>query len=239
MKLGVRHSPHLENLLAGIDAVGEDQTTTYFNSGCDFWLAWGWPQAEEIAKHGAPTDRIIALDAHPYALQAGDKSGDRIFQLGNWGAMARYPEGTVAVPDVPDRSNPTGPVLVLGQVRSTEQIRNGFVDVWHTPGFDQWTRSELAKPGRKFREHPREWARLRGGMQQPTLAEDLRGCSRVVGWNSTALVHCRRLGYPVEGFEAHAWNKLSDARLQALRLSPSALRCGSAWDSYRSWLIDL
>jgi hypothetical protein len=208
LRIGIRKSPHLETLAQSILTHG-DELVDVGNTGADAYLAWGWPQMQTVTRSlpkwvKAP---LIIVDCHPFALEAGDRSGSRIFQLNNWGALAQYPapkslntRRLVAK----SRSDEGGPVLVLGQVRSTEQIRQGFVDVWHTPGCDAWLKSELEKPNRKLREHPREWVRLYDGQRQPMLAEDLEGCSRVVGWNSTALVHARRLGYPVEGVDPHA-----------------------------------
>ncbi|HET7135186.1 MAG TPA: hypothetical protein VFJ25_04645 [Casimicrobiaceae bacterium] len=221
--------------MQGIAACGDVFTSTY-DTGADWYLCWGWPQAEQVMRDGAPAERIICVDAHPYALMAGDRSGDRILQLGNWGALAAYPPGEVSLPRPRDRSTPTGPVLVLGQVRSTEQLRGGLVDVWYTAGCDEWTRRELGKPHRRFREHPREYARLFAGERQPTLAEDLHGCSGAISWNSTAAVHAQLLGFPATAAEAHGWAHLSLERLEALRVSPAELRSGRYWDSYREWL---
>jgi hypothetical protein len=238
VKIGVRNNPHLELTLQSIKASGKDRIVSYYDTGADFWLCWGWPTAEQMARDlpASARERIIAVDAHPFALEFGVHTGERIFQLGNWGAMANYPEGLKHVAPIKSRAIQHGPTLVLGQVRSTEQLRLGLIDTWYTPGCDQWIRSELAKPWRKFREHPREWVRLHSGKEQPTLAEDLRGCAAVLGWNSTALVHARRLGYPVTGVEEHAWCRLPDERLEALRVTPEDLRSGAAWLKYREFL---
>jgi hypothetical protein len=237
MKIGLRKSPHLELLVEGIAACGDTLVSVY-DTGCDYWLCWGWPQAEQVMRDGAPAERIIAVDAHPFALMAGDRSGDRILQLGNWGALAKYPPVAQLGVKTRDRSVTGGPVLILGQVRSTEQLRGGLVDVWYTAGCDQWIRSELAHGNRCFREHPREWARLYPGEAQKTLAEDLVGCSSARSWNSTAAVHAQLLGYPATAAEAHGWAHIPLGELAALRVPPAALKSGVYWHTYRAWLAE-
>jgi hypothetical protein len=239
VKIGVRKSPHIETLVAAIAASGEEIVSTY-DTGCDFWLCWGWPQAEQVARdNGGITDRIICIDAHPFALAPGARTGDRIFQLGNWGFLAKYPPIT----ELPEagatrkRSHNFrngGPVLVLGHVSSTEQLRGELVDVWYTPGGDAWLAEELRQPNRKFRPHPRMWTEPR---PQPSLAEDLKGCSRAVAWNSTAVIHARQLGVPATTVEAHGWGQFELEELEALRVSPSDVRSGVYWRAiYRPWL---
>lgn len=238
MRIGVRKSPHLAAVILGLEKLGVELTSTN-DTGADFYLCWGWPQAEQVARDNGGGDRaqdIICVDSHPFALARGDKSGDRIFQLGNWGALARYPKLRAGGPvKVPKRKlEPDGPVLVLGHVSSTEQRRRGYIDVWHTPGGDEWIRDELEQPGRKFRPHPR---------MDPThaatytLEQDLEGCSRAVGWNTTAVVHARLLGYPAETIEPHGWGLLELEELAAQRVSPQALRSGEYWRHvYAPWL---
>lgn len=236
MKIGIRKSPHLDALVLGIEACGDILTSVY-DMGCDVWLCWGWPQAEQVMRDGAPSARIICVDAHPFALMAGDRSGDRILQLGNWGALARYPS-VPAEPMLrsPSRSEPFGPTLVLGQVYTAEQRRLGLVDTWHTGGYEQWVRGELAKPNRKFRKHPRVWMVENSGQVQPSLADDLRGCFSVASWNSTAGVHAQLLGYPATAAEPHGWAHMELERLAAQRVSPAELRSGRYWGTYREWL---
>ncbi len=237
MRIGVRKSPHLETVCAGITACGDTFTSEY-DTGADFYLCWGWPQAEQVARdNGGRSADIICLDAHPFALMAGDGTGARIFQLGNWGALALYPPGEVESVKVPkSKAVEGGPTLVLGHVSSTEQKRKGYVDVWHTPGGDVWLAEELRKPGRKYRPHPRMWDSANG--QQPSLADDLKGCSRAIAWNSTAVIHARLLGYPADSIEPHGWGRFELERLAALRVLPEALRSGEYWANvYRPWLL--
>lgn len=245
MRIGLRKSPHLDAVVAGILASGDTFTSTN-DTGADFYLCWGWPQAQDVVKesHGR-SQHVICVDAHPFALRAGDRSGDRILQLGNWGALALYPPGR---PDQSteahlsggrDRSTPGGPVLVLGHVSSTEQLRQGLVDVWHTPGGDAWLKEECAKPNRKFRPHPRMWPKD-STVRQATLAEDLQGCSMAVGWNSTAVIHARLLGYPADSIEAHGWGRLSITELAGTRVGQHELRSGEYWATvYKPWLASL
>lgn len=240
MKIGVRKSPHIEALVAAIAASGDTLTSTY-DTGADFYLCWGWPQAEQVERDSGRARAIICIDAHPFALAAGDGSGARIFQLGNWGFLAAYPPVRSAelepVKLPRSKSKPRGPVLVLGHVSSTEQQRGGLVDVWYTPGGDAWLAKELAKPGRKFRPHPRMWDKPHA---QPSLAADLKGCSSAVAWNSTAAVHARLLGYPAETIEAHGWAQFDLDFLASLRVSPADVRSGVYWRSiYRPWLETL
>jgi hypothetical protein len=125
---------------------------------------------------------------------------------------------------------------VLGHVSSTEQQRQGLIDVWHTKGGDAWLVGELEKPGRKFRPHPRMWPPTTAE-RQPTLAEDLKGCSGAVGWNSTAVVHARLLGYPANTVEPHGWGALDLGFLNWLQAMPADLRSGEYWRTvYRPWL---
>lgn len=226
----------------GILASGDTFTSTN-DTGADFYLAWGWPQCQDVARENGGRDAdIICLDAHPFALRAGDRSGDRILQLGNWGRLARYPTMRLppgSWPAQPNRSNPDGPVLVLGHVSSTEQLRQGLVDVWYTPGGDAWLKRELELPNRRLRVHPRMWP-TDIAERQPSLEEDLRGCSRAVAWNSTAVLHARMLGYPADSIEAHGWGWFTLEELAALRVSPQELRSGSYWTTvYRPWLLSL
>jgi hypothetical protein len=239
MKIGVRKSPHIETLVEAIRVSGDVELTSTYDTGCDFWLCWGWPQAEQVCRDGAPAARVICIDAHPFALRTGDRSGARIFQLGNWGALASYPRpkrGDELEPvELPrSRARKRGPVLVLGHVSSTEQQRGELVDVWYTPGGDAWLLEELKKPGRKFRPHPRMWTEPR---PQPTLEEDLRGCSSAVAWNSTATVHARLLGYPAVSVEEHGWGHLDLDFLAWLMVPAADVRSGVYWRSiYRPWL---
>lgn len=238
MKIAVRKSPHLETLVASIERCG-DTITSVYDTGADYWLAWGWPQAQQCVQDGAPTNRMICVDAHPFALMAGDRSGARILQLGSWGALARYPTMTAADLNAELHDNPPpkhGPILVIGQVYTAEQKRLGLVDVWHTGGYEVWCRTELAKPGRKFRKHPRIWLVENPGEVQPSLAEDLAGCSMASCWNSTVGIHARLLGWPSQSSEQHAWGHLSMALLRRLVVLPSQLASGEAWASYREWL---
>ena len=242
MKIGVRKSPHLEFVCQGLEACGETLTSEY-DGGADFFLAWGWPQAEQVAHDlGGRDADIICVDAHPFALAAGAKTGARIFQLSNWGALARYPEPEeFPLYRAPrKRSVSGGPLLVLGHVSSTEQQRQGLIDVWHTKGGDAWLVGELEKPGRKFRPHPRMWNAAAANSatdRQPTLAEDLKGCSGAVAWNSTAVVHARLLGYPANTVEPHGWGALDLGFLDWLQVMPSDLRSGLYWRNvYRPWL---
>src|SRR5262245_5329168 len=91
MKIGVRMSPHLDAFVSGLLRCGE-KVVQHYDGGADYFLAWGWPQAEQIERDlGGRAQDIICIDAHPFALRAGDRSGDRIAQLGNWGFLAHYP----------------------------------------------------------------------------------------------------------------------------------------------------
>lgn len=239
MKIGVRKSPHLEFLLDGMLHGQQDVFTSTNDTGADFYLCWGWPQAEQVERdNGGRRDRIICMDAHPFALKAGDVSGDRILQLGNWGAVAKYPPvEPISVPCLDAPINKGGPVLVLGQVDSTEQQRLGLVDAWHTPGYGKWVLEEMSKPNRKFRPHPRMWNE---SVPQPSLASDLHGCSSAVSWNSTAAVHSQLLGYPCSSAEEHGWGRMILGELAALRVTPKQLRTGEYWaEVYRPWLLSL
>lgn len=244
MKIGLRKSPHLDTLIQGIAAVGGVEFVSEYNGGADFYLTWGWPQAEQVARDLGGRDRdIICLDAHPFALKEGAKTGSRIFQLGNWGHMARYPAPSAELARVkisrPARGalDPNGPTLVLGHVSSTEQLRKGLVDVWYTPGGDAWLADELKQPGRKFRPHPRMWD---AKFPQPSLAEDLRGCCGAVAWNSTAAIHARMLGYPAQCVEEHGWAHFDIDQLAELEVSQQELRSGEYWaKTYRPWLESL
>lgn len=244
MKIGVRKSPHLDTLLQGINAVGGVTFVSEYDTGADFYICWGWPQAEQVARDlGGRDEDIICMDAHPFALRDGDGTGSRILQLGNWGRLARYPAPTGEIERIkvqrPARGalDPGGPVLVLGHVSSTEQQRQGLIDVWFTPGGDAWLQEERREPGRKFRPHPRMWT---GPGQQPTLAADLRGCSSAVAWNSTSVIHARMLGWPAHSMEPHGWGHFELDELGALRVTQDALRSGEYWAKvYRPWLETL
>jgi hypothetical protein len=130
-----------------------------------------------------------------------------------------------------------GPVLVIGQVYTAEQKRQGLVDVWHTGGYEDWLTHEMAKPGRVYRKHPRVWMVENPGELQARLVDDLKGCSRVVTWNSTAGIHARMLGYESTAAEAHGWAHMSLTRLASLRIRPADLQSGFAWEHYRRWLV--
>lgn len=243
MRIGLRISPHLEAVTQGIKACGKDAFTSTYDTGADWYLCWGWPQAEQVARdNGGRTDSIICVDAHPFALQKDARTGARIFQLGNWGYLAGYPSHVperFVEPVKPRkaRSVAGGPVLVLGHVASTEQLRQGLVDVWYTPGGDRWLAEELAKPNRKFRPHPRMWTEER---VQPSLEDDLHGCSAALAWNSTAAIHARMFGYPASTVEPHGWGFFGLDQLAALSVLPKYLRSGEYWnDVYRPWLQTL
>jgi hypothetical protein len=241
MKIGVRKSPHIETLVTAIAASGDELTSTY-DTGADFYLCWGWPQAEQVCRDGARAAQVICIDAHPFALRSnpGEYAGSRIFQLGNWGWLAEYPNPTQELEPVKlprSKAKTRGPVLVLGHVSSTEQLRGELVDVWYTPGGDRWLEEERKKPNRRFRPHPRMWTL---DVPQPSLADDLKGCSRAVAWNSTASVHARLLGYPAETIEAHGWAQFDLDYLAWLRVSPADVRSGVYWRTvYRPWLEQL
>jgi len=239
MKIGIRKSPHIETLVAAIAESGDELTSVY-DTGADFYLCWGWPQGEQVAKdNGGRSADIICIDAHPFALAAGAMRGSRIFQLGNWGALAQYPTPAELLPVglKVRRIKKRGPVLVLGHVSSTEQIRGGLVDVWYTPGGDAWLDKERRKPNRKYRPHPRMWTEPR---PQPSLEEDLEGCSAAVAWNSTAVVHARMLGYPASSVEAHGWGFMDLELLAALEVMPADIRSGVYWRTvYKPWLLEL
>lgn len=235
MKLGVRMSPHLDALIQGIRACG-DTITGVDDTGCDAYIAWGWPQALDVYRK-MPTWRaapLICVDAHPFALRAGDRSGDRILQLDNWGALGKYPPGRASVRIRRLRGRKAdGPALVIGQVYSAMQAAAGWVDVWHTGGYDEWIRQFEGRPEYRIRPHPRTWA---SEEPQPALTDDLKGCSRVLTWNSTCGVHARLLGFEAEAEEPHGWARMDLEQLQALRASPKALRSGEYWTEYREWL---
>lgn len=237
MRIGIRPSPHIEDLVASILRHGE-VVTSFYDGGCDFYLCWGWPSALEIVKANGPacSARIICVDCHPFALRAGDGSGSRIFQLGNWGAMASYPAWNASHPIPPNKSKAGGPVLVLGQVYTAEQARHGLVDVWHTGGYDDWVKTELLLLNRKFRKHPRIWAIENDGERQPSLEDDLLGCSRVVSWNSTAAIHAQQLGYHAVAVEPHGWAHMSLSHLAGLVMSKADINSGEAWRRYREFL---
>jgi hypothetical protein len=237
MRIGLRASPHLEKLVNGIKLCGDAFSSTN-DTGCDWWLAWGWPQARQVMRDGAPGSRIICVDAHPFSLMAGDRSGARILQLGNFGALAEYPPGDGTTIELPQlRHDERGLGLVIGQVYTRLQEQTGLVDVWHTPGFEAWAAGEMKKINRRFRPHPRMVA-FDGGGEQRSLEEDLARTSGVLTWNSTAAVHARLLGYPQIEIpaEAHGWGHMDIQRLAGLRASPAALNDGSYWHSYREWL---
>jgi hypothetical protein len=221
-------------------AASGDEITSTFDTGADYYLCWGWPQAEQVSRDtGGRAADVICIDAHPFALAPGDNTGARIFQLGNWGHLGKYPAPaelrTLHLPK--SKAKKGGPLLVLGHVSSTEQQRQGLVDVWYTPGGDAWLADELTKPKRKFRQHPRMWNEPR---PQPSLEDDLKGCSGAVAWNSTATVHAKLLGYPAQAIEAHGWVHFDLELLAALRVSPADVRSGSYWrDVYRPWLEQL
>jgi len=236
MRIGIRKSPHLELLAASIEAAGDTFTSTN-DTGADFYLAWGWPQAEQVSRdNGGRNERIMCMDAHPFALQKGDKTGARILQLGNWGALARYPDWLGVATPMRDRSTPGGAVLVLGQVYTAIQGQGGLVDVWHTGGYERWLEGELALPKRIYRKHPRVWAAENDGAEQPSLESDLWACERAVSWNSTAAIHSRLLGYPASAHEAHGWAHMSLEHLAGLVLLPDDIKSGRAWARYREWL---
>lgn len=237
MLIGISKSPHLEALVQGILANG-DVLTDIGNTGCDVNVCWGWPTAQWVSTQLPKWANIpiICVDCHPFALRKGDTSGARILQLNNWGALAQYPDVREEVERKPPKSNPDGPVLVLGQVYTAEQKKHGFIDVWHTGGYEDWVKEELAKPNRKFRKHPRIWAVENSGEVQPSLTDDLKGCSRVVSWNSTAAVHAILEGYEASSVEQHGWARMDVNHLAALRAYPAALRSGEYWHSYREWL---
>lgn len=227
--------------MQGIEACGDTFTSTN-DTGADCYLCWGWPQAEQVAKdNGGQHHKIVCVDSHPFALMAGNETGARILQLGNWGALATYPSWLDADhnrPQTPaDCSTPGGPVLVLGQVYTAEQQRQGLVDVWHTHGYEAWARKECASENRKFRKHPRVWAMENDGEKQPTLIEDLLGCSAAASWNSTAATHAQILGWRATAAEPHGWASMELSRLRALQALPSQLREGAAWLHYREWLL--
>lgn len=237
LTIGLRKSPHLDELCNSILKHGDRFTSTN-NEGADFFLAWGWPQAEQVAReNGGQHHKIICVDAHPFALQKGDTSGSRIFQLGNWGALAEYPDWRVRLPPIPLRARENGPVLVLGQVYTALQSAHGLVDVWHTGGYEQWLRSELDKPDRIYRKHPRVWEVENPGEIQPSLAADLERCSMARSWNSTAAVHALLMGYPATAAEAHGWAHLPLDRLAGQAWTPLQIRLGEAWAMYREWLL--
>lgn len=240
MKIGVRKSPHLELLCDSILCAGDVFTSTY-DTGADYYLCWGWPQAEQVARdNGGRHDRIICVDAHPYALFPGAGNGCRIFQLGNWGALAAYPEDQTPrwpVTACNSRATEGGEVLVIGQVYQALQQQAGLVDVWHTGGYGNWVSEEMAKHERvRLRKHPRVWAVQNLGEVQKSLAEDLEGVSLVKTWNSTVGVHARILGFPATAAEAHGWAHMPLHRLSALTESPEEIRSGLSWDRYRAWL---
>jgi hypothetical protein len=242
MRIGLRKSPHIETLVEGIRRSGDTFTSTN-DTGADFYLCWGWPQAQDVVReNGGRSNDVICIDAHPFALRAGERSGERIFQLGNWGRLAKYPPSQLegAWPAIRPCGIPGGPVLVLGHVSSTEQLRQGLVDVWYTPGGDAWCNAELMKPNRKYRPHPRMWPELYPGVKQATLEEDLCGCSRAIAWNSTAVLHARMMGYPAESVEPHGWGFFTLEELNGLRVSPQQIRSAQYWNEvYRPWLLSL
>ena len=241
LKIGIRRSPHLDELARSIEAHGDYFVSTH-DTGADFYLAWGWPQAEQVARdNGGRHSRIICMDAHPFALKAGDSSGSRILQLGNWGALAKYPTfaerfSTRVISPPLNRATRHGPLLVLGQVYTAIQAAGGLVDTWHTHGYEALVRAELANPRRVFRKHPRVWAVENPGAAQPPLESDLQGCSGALSWNSTAGVHSLMLGYPAWAAESHGWAAMPLGLLAAQELPPSAIRSGAVWAEYRAWL---
>lgn len=238
LKIGIRKSPFLGTFADSILKHGDTFTSTN-DTGADFYLAWGWPQAEQVARdNGGRHERIICVDAHPFALRKGDTSGARILQLGNWGALAKYPDWRRPVERVPNRAVATGPALVLGQVYTAIQKASGFVDVWHTGGYEIWAERECSQANRKFRKHPRVWAFENEGEIQPSLEEDLTGCSQVLSWNSTAAIHALMLGYPASAFEPHGWALMPLDRLAGQQMTPADLKSGTAWERYRAWLLE-
>lgn len=237
MKVGVRKSPHLADLLQGIEACG-DNITGVDDTGCDVYLAWGWPQCQDVQKKMAAWNPapLVCLDAHPFALRAGAKSGTRIIQINNWGALADYPEPKpVEFTESPYTwADPDGPVLVIGQVYTAEQAKLGLVDVWHTGGYENWVRQFDGKPGFRFRPHPRVWDRPEA---QPTLSKDLAGVSTVLTWNSTCGVHARLMGYPAKAEEAHGWARMDLDDLAGQERTAQELRSGEAWQSVREYVL--
>jgi hypothetical protein len=236
VKIGVRPRPFLEELVATLPTHGDFITSTY-DTGADFYLGWGWPQCEQIARdNGGQHAKIICVDAHPFALRRGDRSGARILQLGNWGALAKYPDWRTKMAPTPLRATPSGPVLVLGQVYTAIQKANGYVDVWHTGGYEDWLKAEIRKPNHLYRPHPRVWALETPSDAQPALEDQLRGCSAVKSWNSTAAVHALMWGYPATAAEAHGWAHLPLDLLSGQYWTALQVRLGEAWGLYREWL---
>jgi hypothetical protein len=245
VKIGIKRSPHLEAVVLGIQARKHRLVDTA-DTGCDAYLCWGWPQAREVQEQEmAPWCKapLICVDAHPFALKTNATSGSRIMSINGWGAKADYAKVRDVEwtdPPVSPHYDPDGPVLVLGQVGTEQKSRRGEIDVWVTDGYEQWVEKELQKPNRKFREHPRSWMHRigRDGVHQPTLEEDLKGCSGVIGWNSTAMVHAQLLGYPViEAVEEHAYvRRFSLKDLAELECTLPDLRSGIAWKAIERYI---
>lgn len=240
MKIGVRRSPHLEYLLEGMKRHGVTLTDEG-DTGCDAWLCWGWPTARDITRKWPEWQRnkiILVVDAHPFALAPGARTGSRIIQINNWGALADYPPAKpeFTVPEPKDRSNPNGPVLVLGQVGTEQKSTTKEIDTWVTDGYEQWAPPLIAQPNTRFRPHPREWVHTHPGQRQPTLEEDLDGCSSAVSWNSTAAVHAQLLGYPATSAEAHGWAHMSLRELAGQERTIPELRSGDTWNDVKEYI---
>lgn len=238
LKVGWRNSLHLEELKQGVRACG-DYITSVDDTGCDIYVAWGWPQCQgvyqKIPAWRLDTARVLCVDAHPFALMPDARTGSRILQVDNWGALAAYPPGKrrrkVKIPA--SKAVKSGPILVAGQVYSAMQRAHGWVDAWHTGGYDEWVKQYENQPGYKFRPHPRTWASEK---PQETLSGDLKGCSGVLTWNSTVGVHARLMGYPTSAAEPHGWAHMDIDELAAQERTPQELRDGSAWRAVRQLL---
>jgi hypothetical protein len=234
MKVGLCRNHMLEpHIAAGIRAAG-DELVDYADSGCDIYIAWGWPMAQEVER----SIRVHRAKNMPPIVCVDRGMIDptrRIFAINGWGALAHY-HAPRALPfeDVVCLADPEGPVLIIGQVPRAQK-RCGEVDQWDSPGYERWVAAELAKPNRKFREHPRVYNLQGHKVRQATLAEDLDGCAGAIGWNSTALIHAAMLGYPVETVEAHGMLlRFSPRGIFGLEWTLTECAEGTAWNVIRA-----
>ena len=244
-------APHMPDLIAGIQACGDElDFDGLWNTGIPIIVtsepgcaAWCWQNRPKWSK-----TIVVCVDVHPFPMLHAHNPAypyTTIFQISRapdevWGAKAEYAprERDWEAPPLSSDYDPNGPKLILGQVRSDDKTSRGLIDSWDSPGADRWADEARKQPNTKFREHPAEFRRNHPGEHRVSLEEDLRGCSGVLSWNSTAVIHARMLGYPGESAHPQGWGNMDITALAQQEVTPEELRSGEAWQRVRTWLTN-
>jgi hypothetical protein len=234
----IRANPHLQQLIQGISASGDQPIPTSYNErippGVQAVACWGWRRGDKFRARGYPT--LIAERGY---------IGDRFYWTSlrwnglngkGWGPLAhdggsRWNMSAHGIQLKPWKPNPSGYALILGQVPSDQSVKNV-----NLRAFYRSMANELRARGHYpvLRPHPKAPTLPMLGVRTTagTLAEDLAGAKLCVTWNSNSAVDSVLAGVPcvVHDRGSMAWEVTSHSLDEPVTM-PERLN----WVSWLAW----